>query len=69
MSRSRLFQVVDVIPVQNCTLVTFQKSDRPIVEECQLGLEVELCEKLAPGQDSKLFVDEVQRLRFGHAYH
>jgi hypothetical protein len=69
MSRSRLFQVVDVIPAQNCTLVTFQKSDRPIVEERQLGLEVELCEQLAPGQDSKLFVDEVQRLQFGYAYH
>jgi hypothetical protein len=69
MSRSRLFQVVDVIPAQNCVLVTFQRSDRPIVEERQLDLEVELCDHLALGQESKLFVDEVQRLRFGHAYH
>jgi hypothetical protein len=69
MSRSRLFQVVDCISAQNCVLVTFQRSDKPLVEERQLDLEVELCDQLAPGQASKLFVNEVQRLRFGHAYH
>jgi len=69
MSRPRLFQVVDCIPAQNCVLVTFQRSDRPMVEGRQFDLEVELCDQLASEQESKLFIDEVQRLRFGHAYH
>jgi len=69
MSRSRLFQVVDCIPSQNCVLVTFQRADKILVEDRQFTLEEELCEQLAPDQSSKLFVDDVQRLRFGCAYH
>ena len=60
MSRSRLFQVVDCIPSQNCVLVTFQRADKILVEDRQFTLEEELCEQLAPDQTSKLFVDDVQ---------
>lgn len=69
MARPRLFQVVDFVPSQNCVLVTFQRSDRALVEDRQLELEVELSDQLTPGDASKLFVDETQGLRFGQAYH
>jgi hypothetical protein len=69
MSRSRLFQVVDFVPSQNCVLVTFQRSDRPLVEERQFGFEVELSDQLSNGEVPKLYVDEMQGLRFGSAYH
>jgi hypothetical protein len=49
--------------------VTFQRADKILVEDRQFTLEEELCEQLAPDQTSKLFVDDVQRLRFGCAYH
>jgi len=69
MSRPRLFQVVDLVPSQDCVLVTFQRSDRPLVEERQFALDVELCDQLAPGEASKLFANEVTGLRFGLAHH
>jgi hypothetical protein len=47
MNRPRLFQVVDFVPSQNCVLLTFQRSDRALVEERQVDLEVELCDQLA----------------------
>ncbi len=69
MSRPRLFQVVDLMPSQDCVIVTFQRSDRPLVEERQFALEVELRDQLAPGEASKLFAKEVTGLRFGLAHH
>jgi hypothetical protein len=69
MSRPRLFQVVDYVPSQNCVLVTFQRSDRPLVEERQFSFEVELSDQLSSGEVSKLFIDEMQGIRFGIAYH
>ena len=69
MSRPRLFQVVDLVPSQDCVIVTFQRSDRPLVEERQFALEVELRDQLAPGEATKLFTNEVTGLRFGLANH
>jgi len=69
MSRSRLFQVVEFMPSQTCVIVTFQRSDRQLVEERQFDLEVELSDQLMAANASKLFEDETQGLRFGHAYH
>jgi hypothetical protein len=69
MSRTRLFQVVDLVPSQDCVIVTFQRSDRPLVEERQFALEVELRDQLAPGEATKLFTNEVTGLRFGLANH
>jgi hypothetical protein len=69
MSRPRLFQVVDLMPSQDCVIVTFQRSDRPLVEERQFALEVELRDQLAPGEATKLFANEVTGLRFGLANH
>ncbi len=61
--------MVDLVPSQDCVLVTFQRSDRPLVEERQFALEVELRDQLAPGEASKLFAKEVTGLRFGLAHH
>jgi len=69
MSRTRLFQVVDLVPSQDCVIVTFQRSDRPLVEERQFALEAELRDQLAPGEATKLFANEVTGLRFGLANH
>jgi len=69
MSRSRLFQVVDYVPLQNCVLVTFQWSDRPLVVECQFELEVKIMDQQAPGGTSKVFADEYEGIRFGCAHH
>jgi len=69
MTRTRLFQVVEFIPSQNCVLVTFQRSDRALVEERQFDLEIELSDQVAQGEASKLFLDEMQGLRFGIARH
>ena len=69
MPRTRLFQVVDIVPTQKCVLVTFQKADKQLVEDRQFDLEAELSDQLASGQASKLFTDVTQGLRFGHAYH
>ena len=69
MSRPRLFQVVDIVPTQNCVLVTFQKADKQLVEDRQFDLEAQLSDQLASGQASKLFIDITQGLRYGHAYH
>ena len=69
MPRTRLFQVVDIVPTQKCVLVTFQKADRQLVEDRQFDLEAELSDQLASGQASKLFIDITKGLRYGHAYH
>jgi hypothetical protein len=69
MSRPRLFQVVDPNGGQNCTLVTFQRCDRPAIEERKATLEDELCSHLAPGEIGKALKDETDSLRFVGAFH
>jgi hypothetical protein len=69
MSRPRLFQVVDFAPTQDCVLVTFQRLDRPLVEERQFDLDMEIPDQLASGEASKVFVDELEGIRFGSACH
>ena len=49
--------------------MTFQRSDRALVEERQFDLEIELSDQVAQGEASKLFLDEMQGLRFGIARH
>lgn len=65
MSRNRLFQVVDPNAGQTCTIVTFQKSDKHFIEQRKFTLEKELRAILAPGESSKLFVDDVEGIWFG----
>ncbi len=65
MSRNRLFQIVDPNAGQTCTIVTFQKADRLFIEQCNLTLEKELRNVLAPGESSKLFIEDTEGIWFG----
>jgi hypothetical protein len=69
MSRTRLFQVVDPHPTKDCVLVTFQRNDRPLVEDRQFTLGKEILSHLASGQAATIFRNEFEGIQFVGAYH
>jgi len=69
MSRNRLFQVVDPNGMQDCVLVTFQRIDKPYIEDRKFALQQELLSHLNVNQAGKVFQDEFEGLTFVPAYH
>jgi len=69
MVRNRLFQVVDPNAAQDCVLVTFQRCDRPFIEDRKFELEKEILSHLEPGQASSVFLDEFEGISFVGAFH
>jgi hypothetical protein len=63
--RNHLFQVVDPNAGQTCTIASFQKADRPYVEQRKTTLEKELRLVLAPGESENVFINDTEGLWFG----
>jgi len=69
MARNRLFQVVDLNASREFVIVTFQRCDKPYIEERKFELGKEILSHLAPGQASKVFAEELEGIQFVNAYH
>jgi hypothetical protein len=69
MSTPRLFQVVDSNATQMCTLVTFQKCDRPYVAYSLNTLKDTILHHIAPGQEQVVFQNPNEGIKFVAAFH
>jgi hypothetical protein len=64
MSRSQVFQVVETNPMGSVVLATFQQADREYVLARRSSLEQELRSVLQDGENSKMFLSELEGLWF-----
>jgi hypothetical protein len=62
---NRLFKAVHPNAGLTCTIATFQKCNKPFIEHRKPMLEPEIQSVLAPGQSSKVILDDIEGLWFG----